>query len=659
MQELDELTQLLFNLYKKNLNFLENNHPDIYEKVQKLSNDLDNKKIEERYSLEYIEDGGYFDVLDHTKNKFIYGFNSYQEADKRAQITNFTRDSSLNLLRIDTNTNKLALMGSLGVISTLVNYINHKVDFSNVTFSKIFKFIFIGVGSGVHLNEVYKKVDSMNTLIIEPDIELFRISLFTADYSLLEQGNKKLFFSIAEDEIQREQTLADFSYYHNYMNYNIKHHVFSIEYKYILDQIIDFFGSHDAASFPFGAVLNVLEQTTKFMRNKELFLKKDLIDKYAPLKDKKVLIISAGPSLDKNLEWIKQNQDKFIIICVDVILRKLEKNSIIPDIVVSIDPSHLCGKYLTTEDKDFLKDSAIIFLSQQEDSVLEKVKDLNYYFSQVFPVSMDLGYSFSLPNVGTFSFAIAVFLKANEIYLVGNDAAFNQETGSRYASDSSHEVKDFALQDNNEEKDNNLVSSYDIIEVKGNFQDKIKSNRTLLTFKKDYESYLFALTEDVKKSLKAYNLSDGAYMEGLIPLKKDDINISKFTKKDFDANEILKNISCVVKDLDFKDDVKILTKMITRVNKFKKIRVSSKDDLLAKKLDIMIWILEQKKIMSSEIFGNVFLKFIELIDIYINFFLNLRQNGLYDKKNLMEIKSYWCDSTIYVLKNLKRIINQK
>jgi len=659
MQELDELTQLLFNLYKKNLNFLENNHPDVYEKVQKLSNELDNKIKEEKYTLEYIEDGGYFDVLDHSTNKFIYDFNSYQEADKRSEMTNFTRDSSLNLLRIDTNTNKLALMGSLGVISTLVNYINHKVDFSNVTFSKIFKFVFIGVGSGVHLNEVYKKVDSMNTLIIEPDIELFRISLFTTDYTVFEEGNKKLFLSIAEDERERENTLADFSYYHNYMNYNIKHHMFWIKYKYILDQIIDFFGTHDTTAFPFGAVLNVLERTTKFMKNKELFLKKSLIEKNTPLKNKKVLIISAGPSLDKNLEWIKENQDKFVIICVDVILRKLEKNSIIPDIVVSIDPSHLCGKYLTTEDEEFLKNSAIIFLSQQEESVIEKVKHLNYYFSQVYPLSMELGYSFSLPNVGTFSFAIAVFLKANEIYLVGNDAAFNQETGSRYASDSSHEVKDFFHEQSEVKENKNLVSAYDIIEVKGNFQDKIKSNRTLLSFKKDYESYLFTLDEKVKKSLKAYNLSDGAYMEGLIPLKKEDIDLSKFTKKEFDTNKILHSIACEVKDLDFKDDSKILTKMITRVNKFKKIKVNSRDDLLAKKLDIMIWILEQKKTMSSEIFGNVFLKFIELIDIYVNFFLNLRQNGLYNKKNLMDVKSYWCDSTIHVLKYLKRIINQE
>lgn len=148
-------------------------------------------------------------------------------------------------------------------------------------------------------------------------------------------------------------------------------------------------------------------------------------------------------------------------------------------------------------------------------------------------------------------------------------------------------------------------------------------------------------------------------MEGLIPLKKENIDLSKFTKKEFNVNNVLQSISCEVKDLDFKDDAKILTKMITRVNKFKKIKVNSRDDLLAKKLDIMIWILEQKKTMSSEIFGNVFLKFIELIDIYVNFFLNLRQNALYDKKNLMEIKSYWCDSTIYVLKYLKHIINQE
>ncbi|WP_419777153.1 6-hydroxymethylpterin diphosphokinase MptE-like protein [Malaciobacter marinus] len=656
-EELDNLTQTLFNLYLKNMEFLEKKHPNTYKKVQKLSKDIEEQNHKERYTLEYIKEGGYFDIFDHTKDKFLYDFNSYEEADKRAELTNFTKDNSLDLLRIDPRNKKLAIMHSLGIVATLANYINHKVDFTNVTFSKIYKFIFIGVGAGVHLNEVYKKVNSMNTLIIEPELELFRLTLFTTDYTVFEQGNKKLFLSICETPIQREKTIEEFTHHHNYMNYNIKHHLFWIDYKYILDELISYYSTNHPASFPFGVVLKVLYRTIRFMKDKEKFIKKQLIKDTLPLKNKKVLIISAGPSVDNHLEWIKKYQDRFVIVCVDVILKKLEKNSIVPDIVVSIDPSPECGKFLKTEDKNFLKNSAIIFLSQQEESVLKKVEHLNYYFSQVYPVCEELGYSFSLPNVGTFSFAMSVFLKANELYLVGNDAAFNQETGDRYASDSSHEISDLI-----KEKhiiDDNIVSDYDILEVKGNLREKIKSNRTLLTFKRDYELFIHSLDEETKKTLKAYNLSDGAFMEGLIPLDIKDIDLQTLEKKDFNVKEILDNISCTVENIDFEDDAKVLSGIITKVNKFKKTKISSRDDFLQKKLDIMIWILQQKKHMSNAMFANVFLKYIELVDIYVNFFLNLKQNQLYTQKNLSEVKKYWCDSTILVLKDLKVIINQE
>ncbi len=53
----------------------------------------------------------------------------------------------------------------------------------------------------------------------------------------------------------------------------------------------------------------------------------------------------------------------------------------------------------------------------------------------------------------------------------------------------------------------------------------------------------------------------------------------------------------------------------------------------------MIWILQQKKHMSNAMFANVFLKYIELVDIYVNFFLNLKQNQLYTQKNLSEVKN--------------------
>lgn len=653
----NELNSSLLNIYINNLNFFEKSHPKIFEKIEKFSKQLEDGEIEEKYSLEFKSDGGYFDIYDIEKKEFIYGFNSYEEADLRKEKVDFTTHHSLNLLRINPTTNKLTINAGLQNSKELINFLNKKIDFSKIEFRKIFKFVFIGVGCGVHIHEIYKKIDSMNTLIIEPNLEIFRLSMFLIDYSIFEEGNKKLFLSVDENKIERIFTFDMFSNYHAYMNYNIKHHLFWMNYKYLLDELIDYYGQNYAGAFPHQSVLKVFDRTLEFFKNKYRFFQKDLVLENKPLKDKKVLLISAGPSLDSKIEWIKENQDKFVVVCVDVILRKLEKNGIVPDIVFSIDPSHLCAKYLTCEDKGFLKNSVIVLLSQQHEKVLETIKDLNFYFTSPLYISRKLGYAFSLANVGTFSFAFSLFLGANELYTIGNDAAFNQETGNRYASDSSHtQSEKLDIKKNSDEKVN-LISQEDILEIKGNLRETIKTTRNLVSFKYDYEAYLH--TRRNRDDLKLYNLSDGAYIEGLKPLEIENIDIDSLKTKELNFKEIFDSMSIDdVDDIEFDEDIKIINGIIQRLKKYKKLKLKNSDEFLKNKLDVTIWILEQNKKMEIDFFGNLFLKYINLIDIYINFTMNLKQKDLLVRENLEKIMNFWCDNSIELFRQIRDILEK-
>lgn len=70
----------------------------------------------------------------------------------------FSQNSSLNLLRINPFENNFALMEGLGEIRPFVEYLNRKIDFKNINFSKIFKIIYIGTGLGLHIYEIHKKL---------------------------------------------------------------------------------------------------------------------------------------------------------------------------------------------------------------------------------------------------------------------------------------------------------------------------------------------------------------------------------------------------------------------------------------------------------------------------------------------------------------------
>ncbi len=648
---MDDITTLLHLNFSKNMEFLKKNYINIFNEIEELSSCFEKNQDLESYSIEVVED--YFDIYNHKTNSYFYATNSFFQAEFISKHINFTKDGSLDLLRKIPQTNKLIFNDYYHEMKPIINFINNNVDFDNIEFKKIYKFVYIGTGLGFHIQEINKKIDSYVTLIIEPDIEIFRLSLFTTDYTIFAEGNKKLFLSVGSDKLRRLNTLANFSAYHDYMNYNVKYYNFLESTTFIKKELIDFFGNNSITDFPYKAIIQVFGRTLHYMKEKNKFLSlpKSLDTKV--LDDKKVLLISAGPSLDGYIDWIKKYQDKFTIVCVDVITRKLEKNGIIPDVVVSIDPSEKCADFLNTQNPDFLNNSAIIFLSQQSLETYELMKDKNIYFTQGLAILNKLGYFGSCPNVGTFSFLASILLKAKELYLIGCDAAFNQETGERYAKDSSHYIKD-----KQKESGDKIYDHDDLVEVKGNLRDTIKTNNGLLAFRSDYERTIFVLKESF--DFKCYNLSDGAYIEGITPLSKDEITViaENLNNKKSDVVELFDGISDIIEedDINYDSSVKNIKAIIKKIEKFKKSEFTSSNNFLDKKLEMTAFVLESLRDEKDYVFANIFLKFIALSDIYINFVLNLRQKELNDKKHLKGLGKYWAEAVIDVFNHILAVI---
>lgn len=649
-----ELEKSMVVIYQKNLNFLKENFFDIFQKVDQLSNDIFEGKVKEQYSLELC--GSYFDILNLENNGFYYANNSYLDAEERSKYVDFTTSSSLDLLRRDGISHKLSIPYGLGEVLPVVHFINEKVDLENIEFQKIMKFVYIGVGLGYHIQEIEKKVESYTTLIVEPELEIFRLSLFTTDYTIFDEGNRTLFLSVGDDSNEREKVFSDFYHFHHYMNYNIKHYTLLQNLNYIKTELIEFCENNYAGAFPYSAIIENVHRTVSFIRNKDRFLVINQIQEKEIFGKKDILLVSAGPSVDTYIELIKKYQDKFIVACVDVIVKKLEKYGIVPDIIFSIDPSHLCADFLTTEDPEYLKDSIIILLSQQHPDVMDILRErkLNYYISQFTTINKDIGCLGSVPNVGTFSFHVMAHLGGKKLYTIGNDAAFNQETGARYSSDSAYTQTELLEIDN---KNSDVISREDILEVKGNLRDTVKTNRSLISFRTNYDAVIGSLKEFAE--YEGYNLSDGVYIDGLTPMTQE-----KFIKKaesldilDLDLKETFDDISKVLETDCYKKDISLLVSIIQKTKKFQKQEVNSRDDFLAQKLDLMIWILERSKELSINVFGHIFLEYTHLVDSYINFMINLKQEDLYTKENLSTLRDYWAKGVIEVFKDMKKAVS--
>lgn len=650
------LVETLLEIYVKNLTFLEKEFPNLYERIEQLSKNLNDEKIYPKYSLEFVDN--YFDILNISSNSFYYGSNSYDDADRRAEASNFTKDGSIDLLRKGIDGKKLITGSHVKDISPIINYINENVDLDAITFDKINKFVYLGVGLGFHIQTIHRKLNPLTILIIEPELEVFRLSLFVTDYTELLFTNRKIFFSIEGTSQERKDILAQFYDYHNYLNYNIKHHLLVENDRFLYNELVDFFSINTAMSFPYTSTMENIFRTLKFINDKHRFINVEKLKENKILSDQKILIVAAGPSLDGYIQWIFDNQNKFIIVAVDIIVKKLEKFSIIPDIVVSIDQSNLCAGFMETNDKNFLNNTAILLLSQQHKLFMDVVKDKHVYFSQSIPLIEKLGYLGSVSNVGTMSYLLSVHLGAKELYTIGNDAAFNQETGSRYADDSPNPQNDL---DARTELKDNFVSNFDVVEMKGNLVDTVKTNRSLLAFKESFESTTTSLKNLYE--FEVFNLSNGVLIDNFIPMTKEQLELKiinwddkqKNISVDFDSiSEVLTE-----DDIKFRGDLQKINKIIKRVKEHSKLDIKNRQDFLDHKLEIMIWILKQSKELKLTVFSKIFLMYIEVADIYINFIINLKQKELFNKQHMTKLNQIWSKGLLSVLDDFKNILRNK
>ena len=156
------------------------------------------------------------------------------------------------------------------------------------------------------------------------------------------------------------------------------------------------------------------------------------------LKDKftntPAIIVASGPSLEKDLDTIKQIEDKALILACDSSVRPLVDKNIIPHMFFSVDHKKMNFDKIKY-DLDELRDSIFVYwMDTNIDSVRSfpgnrrvAVMSSNVFLNTI--IRSILGYSFNLPGSVTSNSDIAVltasYLGCNPIIVAGMDLAFS------------------------------------------------------------------------------------------------------------------------------------------------------------------------------------------------------------------------------------------
>lgn len=161
------------------------------------------------------------------------------------------------------------------------------------------------------------------------------------------------------------------------------------------------------------------------------------------------IVVSAGPSLDKNINELKKAKDKAFIIVVDTALKAVLRAGIVPDLTITIDPH----KPLILFEDERIRKLPMIFCIMSNKQVMDSQKGEKIFFgdSESYIQAIFNKYDKKLSTLETGgsvacnAFSTAVFLGFKNIILVGQDLAYpngKEHTKDAYDNEAENKLKD-------------------------------------------------------------------------------------------------------------------------------------------------------------------------------------------------------------------------
>ncbi|SHI42453.1 Uncharacterized conserved protein [Clostridium cavendishii DSM 21758] len=217
-------------------------------------------------------------------------------------------------------------------------------------------------------------------------------------------------------------------------------------------------------------------------------------------KDRPYLIVAGGPSLDLDLDLIKEFKHEFNILTVGTAFNTLMKNGIKPLGVVIIDGKEIVANQLKGNEES---DIPLLFLSTASKVAVQNYKGPKYIFFNDFrenKINITTG-----KTVAVATMDIAIKCGAKELIMIGQDLAFLEGKSHISSFENIYGFKD------------NLVNEVKKYYVEGINGEKLETTKGYIFFKEQIETLI-----EKNKKIKFINCSKGAKIDGAIHCSLDE-----------------------------------------------------------------------------------------------------------------------------------------
>lgn len=279
------------------------------------------------------------------------------------------------------------------------------------------------------------------------------------------------------------------------------------------------------------------------------------LDEVLP-KDIPAIVVSAGPSLNKNIDELKKAKNKSFIIAVDTAIKPLISHGITPDMFAIVDGL----KPLDLIKVEECRDIPLLTTSVAAKAVLQYHRGKKFFFNEgvSFVNHMyEMNHKFFGPmqsggSVATLAFSYVSHLGFDRIILVGQDLAL---TGNKTHADGT-------FQEKMQEQDTTHCKM-----VEGNYEDKVPTRSDFDEYRKWFEEYIANWSKKYKNFTVINATEGGAKIEGTEIMTLKDA-IAQECVKEVDIEKCMESLK---PQFDSKEQEKILEYFHNTSNEFKQI----------------------------------------------------------------------------------------
>ncbi len=651
----NEIQQQCIERYVKNINFLEEKYPNVFRKLGLFELALDKQEYLEKYTLEYTDYG--FDIKSLKDDNFIYNKNLDEHSSARADKIKLDDSNSFKLFNpINVpkkyNIPKDITTTYLETLYPLVDFVKKNIS-NDFTINQIEKFVFFGTLLGKHIESICSKFNPRVIMIIEPNIEIFKLSLFTTDYSSL-NIKSDIVFAIANDNEELNSNIELFLKQYDYYNYLIKFDVIDSYYTYLFDNIANIIANKSPTHFPFSTRIMSMQRHVNLLNNNYKFI--NFHKTIETIQKKPILIVAPGPSLEVHAQWLKEHQDRFILVALGASLKTLYKHNIKPDIITTIDPNPIILNQYDNISEDFYSNCILFASTNTPNEIIDKFKKDKVFIYQAIYDLLD-NTLFYGKSIGETTYRILLLLGVQRLYLLGTDLCVDEKTGTTHIKEHIHYKEIENLKKHNLLEDK-IIDINSLIEVDGSKSNKVYTTRIFYDILELYKKFEQSVPSDTRK---IYNISNGAKISNVDPIEVSNIKLPHIDKQK-EMQELLLNLNKSYVDIDkhfnYKVQASLKTgqKILKLLKSYKNSKFKSYNDMMYAKLTITIEIIKLSKKDKNKVAIDLIASYNDNVEQYVSVFFNTKENQE-NKDKFNTFFKYWLKPQIILFKKYIDILN--